>query len=293
MKSRNDWTPTDEVESPSKSSSEPSQNQEPRRLDLEQNTPNPLGIATPLKESLTERFCREEAFQGEGEEQEAPPQPQEAASGSGGPNPDTQIPQETPLGKHRRKGDKPDPKVEMETEPAGRDLGKEAEEEAAAAAAAAQNAANCAAAANEASRIATEEANKSIAAAQNLANEVLRAAQIPTPATPNPTQNATSATTQEQLPDPIRILREFLLCPPGTVPPRSLTPIEALEARGETLPDSIHPAWTEWKKFERLQHEVQTKTAELERGRIEMQARTNELERRLAEREKSTKNIRF
>ena len=75
----------------------------------------------------------------------------------------------------------------METEPPERDLGKEAEEEAAAAAAA-QNAANCAAAANEASRIATEEANKSIAAAQNLANEVLRAAQIPTPATPNPTQ---------------------------------------------------------------------------------------------------------
>ena len=49
----------------------------------------------------------------------------------------------------------------------------------------------------------------------------------------------------------------------------------------------------EWKKFERLQQEVQTKTAELERGRVEMQARTNELERRLAEQEKSTKRIRF
>ena len=49
----------------------------------------------------------------------------------------------------------------------------------------------------------------------------------------------------------------------------------------------------EWKKFERLQQEVQTKTAELERGRIEMQARTNELDRRLAEQGKSTKHIRF
>ena len=183
LESRNDWTPTEEVESPSKSSSEPNQNQEPRRLDLEQNTPNPLGIATPLNEGLTERFCREEAFQGEGEEQEAPPQPQEAASGSGGLHPDTQVPQETPLGKHRRKGDKPDTKAEMETEPPGRDLGKEAEEEAGAAAAA-QNAANCAAAANEASRV---------------ANEVLRATQIPTPATPNPTQTGTPATTQEHL----------------------------------------------------------------------------------------------
>ena len=46
-------------------------------------------------------------------------------------------------------------------------------------------------------------------------------------------------------------------------------------------------------KFERLQQEVQTKTAELERGRIEMQARTNELERRLAEQENPPKNIRF
>ena len=53
-------------------------------------------------------------------------------------------------------------------------------------------------------------------------------------------------------------------------------------------------------KFERLQQEVQTKTAELERGRLEMQARTvemqagtNELERIIAEQEKSTKNIRF
>ena len=134
LKSRNDWTPTDEVESPSKSSSEPpNQSQEPRKLDLEQNTPNPLGIATPLNEGLTERFCREEAFQGEGEEQEVPqeaPQPQGAASSSGGPNPDPQIPQETPLGKHR-KGEQPNSKVERETEPPERDLGKEAEEEAA------------------------------------------------------------------------------------------------------------------------------------------------------------------
>ena len=45
----------------------------------------------------------------------------------------------------------------------------------------------------------------------------------------------------------------------------------------------------EWKKFEGLQQEVQTKTAELERGRAEMQARTKELETRLAEQEKSTK----
>ena len=67
--------------------------------------------------------------------------------------------------------------------------------------------------------------------------------------------------------------------------------MEALEARGEALPDNIHPAWIEWKKFERLQQEVQTKTAELERSRVEMQARTNELERRLAEQERSTKNI--
>ena len=45
LKSRNDWTPTEEAESPSKSSSEPpNQNQEPRRLDLEQHTPTkPLG----------------------------------------------------------------------------------------------------------------------------------------------------------------------------------------------------------------------------------------------------------
>ena len=183
----------------------------------------------------------------------------------------------------------------METEPAGRDLGKQAEEEAAAAAAA-QNAANCTAAANEASRISTEEANKSIAAAQNLAKEVMRAAQIPTPATPNPTQASASTTVPEEAPDPVRILRELLLCPPGAVPPRGFTPIQALEARGESLPDNIHPAWMEWTKFERLQQEVQTKTAELEKGRIEMQARTietqartNELEIIIAEQEKSTK----
>ena len=206
--------------------------------------------------ALPNDFCREEAFQEEEEEQETP-QPQEAASGPGGPNPDPQIPQETPLGKRRRKGHQPDPKVEMETEPEGRDLGKEAEEEAAAAAA--QNAANCAAAANEASRIATEEANKSIAAAQKLAEEVMRVAQIPTPATPNPTQ-ASASTAPEEAPDPVRTLRELLLCPPGTVPPRSLTPIEAPQARGESLPDNIHPAWMERKKFERLQQEVQTKT---------------------------------
>ena len=197
-----------------------------------------MGIATPLNEGLAERFCREEAFHEEEEEQETA-SPQEAASGSGGPTLNPQIPQEAPLGKHRRKGDKSDPKVEMETGPEGRDLGKEAGEEAAAAAAA-QNAASCAAAANEASRIATEEANKSIAAAQNLAREALQAAQILTPATPNPTQAS-------EAPDPLRILRELHLCLPGTVPPRSLTPIEALEAKGETLPDNIHPAWTEWK----------------------------------------------
>ena len=247
LKSRNDWTPTEEAESPSKSPAGlHSRSHEPRRLDLEQHTPNPFGIATPLNEGLTERFCREEACHEEEEEQETAPS-QEAASGSGGPNPNLQIPQETPLGKHRRKGEQFDPKVEMETEPEGRDLGKEAEEEAAAAEAA-QNAANRAAAANEASRIATEEANKSIAAAQNLAKEVLQAAQIPTPATPNTTQASASASASEA-PDPGRILRELLLCPPGTVPPRSLTPIEALEARGESLPDNIHPAWMEWKSL--------------------------------------------
>ena len=201
-----------------------------------------MGIVTPLNEGFTERFCREDAFQEEEEEQETAP-PQEAASGSGGPNPNPQIPQETPqetpLGKHRRKGDESDPKVEMETEPEGRDLGKEAEEEAAAAAA--HNAASCAAAANEAARIAAE-ANKSIAAAQNLAREALQAAQIPTPATPNPTQAS-------EAPDPVRILRELFLGPPGTVPPRSLTPIETLEARGESLPDNIHPAWMEWESL--------------------------------------------
>ena len=151
-------------------------------LTLSRITPNPIGIATPLNEGLTERFCREEAFQEADEEETAPPQ--EAASSSGGPNPNTQVPQESPLGKHRRKGDKPNPKEEMETEPEGRDLGKEAEEEAAAAATAAQNAAACAAAANEAARFAAEETEKAVAAADEVANEATEAAQIPTPATP-------------------------------------------------------------------------------------------------------------
>ena len=128
LKSRNDWTPTEEAESPTKAPAElPSQSQEVRKLDLEQHTPNPMGTATPHNEGLTECYCREEAFHEEGEEQETAP-PQEAAPGSGGPNPNPQIPQETPLGKHRRKGDKSDSKVEMEAESEGRDLGKEAEE---------------------------------------------------------------------------------------------------------------------------------------------------------------------
>ena len=244
LKSRNDWTPTEEAESPTKAPAEPSQSQEVRRLDLEQQTPNPMGIATPFNAGLAERFCREEAFHEEGEVQETAP-PQEAASSSREPNPDPQIPQETLVGKHRRKGDKLDSKEEMETEPEGRDLAKEAEEEATAAAAAI-NAASCAAVANEAARIAAEEANKSVAAAQQIANEATRAVEIPTPATPNPTQ----ASAASEYPDPARNLRELLPCPPGTVPPRGLTPLEVLEARGETLPDSIHPAWIEWKNRE-------------------------------------------
>ena len=93
LKSRSDWTPTEEAESPTKTPAEPfSQNIEVRKLDLEQHTPNPMGIATPLNEGLTERFCREEACHEEEEEQETAP-PQEAASSSGGPNPNIQIPQ--------------------------------------------------------------------------------------------------------------------------------------------------------------------------------------------------------